>query len=124
VSIKHDLASKIANCPCCETGLADHSFLLLASDIVGQDPARLIAFFEAIKQRDWEAVIKYQRWDPLSDNVELYGIRCGSSQMALAIIRSAFDLYENDKALAVDCLSQKETEELLTLTKDNRWTVL
>src|SRR3979411_958206 len=81
-------SNRIERCPHCGLELPGHLYSLLASDVVDRKEGehRLIEFFESLKSHDWRKLLSFQRWEGLSDNVELYGILCGSDSVALVVI--------------------------------------
>jgi hypothetical protein len=113
----------IDRCPHCKRGLIGHFYSLLASDVVERKDVKvgLIAFFESLKQHDWPKLFSFQRWEGLSDNVELYGILCGTDSVVLVVVRSPFELYDSDEILAIEALHQDDSKALLRLAKDKNW---
>ena len=125
VSSAPDVLSSIGPCPICKRELSGHSYSLLASEVVDRKSGQesLITFFESLKNRDWKRLLKAGNWEGLSDNVELYGIVCGGA-VVLVVIRSPFELYDDDEILLVETVAEEDSRLLLGLAKDKTWKTL
>jgi hypothetical protein len=120
-TVEASLLSMIDQCPHCGRKLTGHHYVVFASDVVDKEKQHLIEFFESFKSHDWRKLVTFQRWEGLSDNVELYGILCGSDSVVLVVIRSPFELYESNEILAIEALDEDDSKAFLEWAKDKNW---
>jgi hypothetical protein len=120
-SAEASLLSRIDQCLHCGRKLTGHQHIIFASDVVDKEKQHLIEFFESFKSHDWRKLLTFQRWEGLSDNVEVYGILCDSDSVVLVVIRSRFELYERDEILAIEALDEGDSRAFLELANDKNW---
>ncbi len=109
-------------CPVCAETLRRHRYARLASIIVNpKNHARLDAFLNDVKKRNWAEVLRFDEWQGDADIIELYGIKCPSSLFALILIRSPFELFDDDHILETECLTRNESATLESVTTKKNW---
>jgi hypothetical protein len=112
----------LKNCPVCQKDLRGHRFVLLASIVDNlKDSSRLKTFLNDIKTRNWSEVLRYSEWRGDSDVVQLYAIKCTASLLGLVLIRSPFELYDDDHIVSTETLTANESSTLLAVTERKNW---
>jgi hypothetical protein len=112
----------LQTCPVCSNELRGHRYALLASIIENpKNQPRLHKFLNDIKSRSWSEVLRFSEWQGDSDVVQLYAIRCPTSLFALILIRSPFELYDDDHIIAIETLTADESSTLEAVIRGLNW---
>ena len=112
----------LKHCPVCQQDMDGHRYALLASIIDNRkEPSRLDKFVTDIKTRKWSQVLRYNEWRGDSDVVQLYAIKCPASLLGLVLIRSPFELYDDDHIVWTETLTAAESSTLQALTERKNW---
>jgi hypothetical protein len=112
----------LPTCPVCGKELRGHRYALVASLVDNpKDRPRTDKFLNDIKSRSWSQVLPINEWQGDADVFELYAIRCPSSRLALVVVRSPFDLYDDDHIVAIESLRADESSTLAALTDRRNW---
>lgn len=108
--------------PVCDKELRGHRYALLASMIDNPEyQPRFAKFLSDIHSRAWSTVLQCNEFQGDSDAIELYAIRCPTSLLGLVLVRSPFELYDNDHVVAVESLTEAESSVLAPLTTQKNW---
>lgn len=109
-------------CPVCGTQFRDHRYVLLASIIENpKDESRLHQFLNDIRTRNWSAVLRLSEWQGHSDVIQLFAIRCSTSLLALVLVRSPVELYDDDHVIGIETLTADESAALETVARGRNW---
>ena len=112
----------LQTCPVCGNELRGHSYAILASIIeTPKTQPRLHKFSNDIKNRCWSEVLRFSEWQGDSDVIQLYSIRCPTSLFALILIRSPFELYDDDHIIAIEALTADESSTLEAVIRGRNW---
>ncbi len=99
-------------CPVCSKNLIGHTFALIATKKLQQprpDP-------KAVELQS------YQEWEPLSDNVEVYLIRCDANKGAVVTLDEPFELLlGGGKLMSREMLEGKEWQKASSLVPNDSW---
>ena len=109
-------------CPVCGNHLRGHRYALLASIVENpRDLCRLHQFMSDIKSRSWSEVLRFNEWQGDSDVIQLFAIRCPSSLLALTLVRSPFELYDDDHVIWIETLTGDESSALEAVARGRNW---
>ncbi len=111
-------------CPVYSKNLIGHTFALIATKKLQQprpDP-KAVEFFQTLIDRDWTKLQSYQEWEPLSDNVEVYLIRCDANKGAVVTLDEPFELLlGGGKLMSREMLEGKEWQKASSLVPNDSW---
>jgi hypothetical protein len=80
----------------------------------------LLKFFQAVKDHQWATLREFQSWLGKADNVEVYALRC-SGRVTVAVVKTHLELFQGDRLLYSEALSQEESVKLLETFADLQW---
>jgi hypothetical protein len=113
---------RLQTCPVCGEELRGHRYALLASIVDdAKDRSRLDKFLNDIKSRTWSEVLRFNEWQGDSDVIQLYAISCPTSLLALILIHSPFELYDDDHLVRIESLTTEESSTLKAATERRNW---
>jgi hypothetical protein len=113
---------QLQTCPICGKELRGHRYALLASVVDNaRDRSRVDKFLNDIKTRTWSEVLRLEEWQGDSDVILLYAIKCSSSILALILVRSPFELYDDDHVVWIETLTTEESSTLNAATERRNW---
>ncbi|HEY0728590.1 MAG TPA: hypothetical protein VGD38_11005 [Pyrinomonadaceae bacterium] len=106
----------LRTCPVCEKEPRGHRYARLASIIDNpNDQSRADKFLKDIASRRWSEVLPINEWQGGADMFELYALRCPTSRLALIVVRSPFELFDDDHIAAIETLTTDESSTLAAL---------
>lgn len=104
---------RLQTCPICGKELRGHRYARLASIVDNaRDRSRVDKFLNDIKTRTWSEVLRLQEWQGDSDVILLYAIKCPTSILASILVRSPFELYDDDHVVWIESLTPAESSTL------------
>jgi hypothetical protein len=66
-----------------------------------QEPNDLLALLEAGEQGNWEALSAKFRWNPKTDNLQWFAMRCSTGQLRVAAVFEPADYWGGDRLLSL-----------------------
>lgn len=113
---------RLQTCPICGKELHGHRYALLASIVDNaKDRCRVDKFLNHIKTRTWSEILRLEEWQGDSDVILLYAIRCPTSILALILVRSPFELYDDDHVVWIESLTTEASSTLKAATERLNW---
>jgi hypothetical protein len=108
-------------CSQCPKPLAEHDWAMFASTVASEkNMTRLTEFFEKIRTHDWHGVATFTEFDATENDVVAYAVRCESGGF-VAVVRSPFELYENDELYLRENVSATEMPVIESLIPATSW---
>lgn len=110
-------------CSRCPMSMAEHDWAGFASAVASeQNKERLTDFFEKVKAHDWRAVAKFQDYDATQNDMLVFAVRCTSGG-SICVVRSPFELWQDDELYLVETVTSAEMAELESLIPPDSWHV-
>jgi len=110
-------------CDQCSTPFSDHVRAMFASTVASEkNKARLIEFFEKVKAHDWRSVAGFTDFDATENDVLAFAVRCVSGGFVL-VVRSPYELWEEDQLYLSEPVTAAEMSELESLIPATAWNV-
>lgn len=117
-----NLRQLLKHCPVCKDGFLKHSYALIATTILGdEEKDQTVVFFKALKEQRWRDLLGFRGWEGLRNNAEAYALRCHTDRVALLVLRSPYEPYDDDELLTCDVLNSESGQELLSLVPQHKW---
>jgi hypothetical protein len=92
---------------------------MFASTVASEkNMARLTEFFEKVRGHDWPCVAAFTEFDATENDVVAYAVRCGGF---VAVVRSPFELYENDELYLRENVTATEMAVIESLIPSTSW---
>jgi hypothetical protein len=108
-------------CGLCPKPLSEHDWAMFASTVASKENMpRLKEFFEKVKEHDWRSVATFNDFDATEDDVLVYAVRCESGG-SVAVVRSPFELYENDELYLRETVTPDEMSVIERLIPSTSW---
>ena len=112
----------LKQCPICFNSFSGHWYAMFATVVFVQENKVLIEkFLSALEQHNWKEAAQFQDWDPVSDDLEAYALKCSSGNAALVIIESPYELYYNNSLMRIEVLSSSIASDFLSSVASDRW---
>jgi hypothetical protein len=107
-------------CPGCHRKMDGHQFALIATTIIGeQEKPRVTELIGHVRMHRWDALHSFKEWKGDRDDVVVYAIRGPHDAGVVILVRSPYELYENDKICVQEMVTAEELaviSELVPLT--------
>jgi len=111
-------------CPACSNNFSGHTFALIATKKLQEprpDP-KVLEFFQTLIDREWIKLQSYQEWEGLSNNVEVYLIRCDTDKGAVVTLDEPFELLlGGGKVISREVLDGEEWEKASSVVANGSW---
>ena len=109
------LVRLLKNCPACRNDFSDHHYSMLAKTVYSEQNKQQVAqFIQAFKEHNWVVAMAFQDWEALENALEAYAIRCKFGGIAVLLIHSPYEVFEDDSVFSVEVLSPEESELFLS----------
>jgi len=116
-----NLAAMLGRCPACASDFHGHYYALFAVAIARKkDVPTLTEFVNHAEVHNWKALREFKKFDGSSNNLLAFMIRCFSGG-ALVLVRSPFELFENDEVLMIDPIEDGAFAEVVALVPATEW---
>ena len=112
----------LQRCPICGKGFPNHYYARFATTAFAEaNRHRMEFFFSSLEQHDWLQAVQFQDWDVLSNNAEAYALKCSTERLALVIIYSPYEVFEDDSLIRLEVLNGNSGERLIACVRPNGW---
>jgi hypothetical protein len=116
------LSKLLGRCPSCARGLEGHRLARIGVVELGEKGANHVThFFEAIVEKRWIDVGRFQEWDSNKDVVICYVLACPSNQLSVIALKSPVELLEPDRLLYVQSLDEVEGNKMHAAVPEADW---
>src|SRR4051794_35537265 len=113
IAVSRMLQDVVKACSQCHSSLHSHKYALLATvPVRNEQKQELVKFFDAVKNHKWTELRSYQEWLGSSDNAELYALRCREHEMSIAVIKTAFEVFQSATLLYIEPLNSQDAKLL------------
>jgi hypothetical protein len=110
-------------CSQCPKPFPEHDWAGFASTVASeQNKDRLTDFFEKVKEHDWRSVAKFQDYDATQNDMLVFAVRCVSGGFVF-IVRSPFELWEDDEVYLREAVTPAEMAEIESWIPPDSWQV-
>lgn len=108
-------------CSQCPKAFPEHEWALFATTVATkQNKDRLTEFFEKVKEHDWRSVAKFQDFDATQNDMLVFAVRCVSGGFVF-VVRSPFELWEDDEVYLREPVTQAEMAEIESHIQPDSW---
>lgn len=116
------LVRELAVCPVCGKEFSGHAIALFAHTVLGEkNRKRAAELFEVVDERRWKDLQKFQEWNALGANAEIYVVRCVKGDAAVAILHSSPTPAEFKNVERCACAGGNSARKLLALVPPHAW---
>ena len=115
------LRMELKRCPVCSGDFKNHRFASFASARIGSGNPSAANFFDALKQHNWDDVIKHQNGEETPDNAEACVIECSKGGFALLLVHTPFEPWDYASIDSCEVMKPAEQEKLKKLIREELW---
>jgi hypothetical protein len=116
------LKKLLTSCSACKASLDSHHFAIIGTTVVGdQYKPRVTHFLHHVKKHEWNDLSQYKDWQTDRDNLVAYFIACPNGGGVVVVVRSPFELYENDEVYLQEMLTPEELPAISKVVSPGEW---
>jgi hypothetical protein len=109
-------------CPVCNGKMDGHQFALIAKTIIGeQEGPRVLELINNVRIHRWDALHSFKEWKGDRDDVVVYAIRGPHDAGVVILVRSPYELYENDEVFVREMVAAAELAVISGLVPVTDW---
>jgi hypothetical protein len=119
------MCRELGACPICGKNFDGHAWAPFATIVLaGKNRKHIAAFFDALEERRWQELRKFQGWDARGENAEAIAIRCTSGDLAVAIVNTAVSESAFKRVERCKCVGGEDARALDALIGAGAWKAL
>jgi hypothetical protein len=116
------LRQLIPACPVCNGKLESHQYAVIATTIIGeQEKPRVTELISHVRMHHWDALSSFKEWKGDRDDVVVYAIRGPHDAGVVILVRSPYELYENDELFVQEMVTAEELAVISGLVPLTDW---
>jgi hypothetical protein len=116
------LRELMSACPVCNRKMESHLYALIATTIIGeQEGPRVTELISHVRSHRWEAMNSFKEWKADRDDVVVYAIRGPHDAGVVILVRSPYELYENDEVFVQEMVTSEELAVISGLVPLTDW---
>jgi hypothetical protein len=119
------LKKLLSSCSACKVSLDCHHFAIMGTTVVSdENQPRIIQFLRYVKQHEWNDLSKFKDWQTERNNLVVYSIACPNGGGMVVVVRSPFELYENDEVYLQETITPEEQLTISKVVPPGEWRAL
>ena len=108
-------------CPHCGEEFKHHRRAMFGCTVASEkNRLRLTDFLAKLKDHHWQGAAAFSDFDAVESDVLAYAVKCGSVGV-ICIVRSPFELYENNELCCSENVSSEDVAEIEKLIAPTSW---
>lgn len=119
------LKKLLSSCYACKASLDSHQFAIMGTTVVSdENQPRIIQFLRHVKQHEWNDLSQFKDWKANRNNLLAYSISCPNGGGMVMVVRSPFELYENDEVYLQEVTTPEEQPTISKVVPPGEWQAL
>lgn len=100
-------------CPICGQKMTKHRYVSVArAPLTPEKEKDFAAMMDAVRNHNWDLLRRFQEWEPLAADAEVYLIRCADGRFNLAVIYAAYSLSDVNYVIHQEELQESDIPPL------------